>query len=82
MLLLNEYLNIIGLGFPLEEFNPVGDRLKPEENVLKALKSILTELVRYYGEEIWKHHSNSLEEASFKDDYIPSFLEFMGIPYP
>ena len=50
LILLNEYLNIINLGFPLENFNPIGDRLKHEESILKALKSILTELVRYYGE--------------------------------
>lgn len=42
LFLLNQYLNVICLEFPLEEFNPVGDKLKPEENVLKALKSILT----------------------------------------
>lgn len=50
LILLNEYLNIVNLGFPLENFNPIGDRLKHEESILKALKSILTELVRYYGE--------------------------------
>ena len=49
LVLLNEYLNIINLGFPLENFNPIGDRLKHEESILKALKSILNELVRYYG---------------------------------
>jgi hypothetical protein len=80
--LLNEYLNIINLGFPLEEFNPMGEKLKPEENVLRSLKNILTEIIKYYGEEIWTYYQNSLVDASFKDDYIPSFLESMGIVEP
>lgn len=57
----------------------MGEKLKPEENVLRSLKNILTEIIKYYGEEIWTYYQNSLVDASFKDDYIPSFLESMGI---
>jgi hypothetical protein len=36
--LFNEYLNLLELNFSLEDFNPAGEKLKPEENAIKALK--------------------------------------------
>ena len=79
---INEYVSLTGLKEQIEDFNPPNEKLKPEENLLKAIKGTLEGICNLYKNGIWGHYDKAMSEAKYPDNHIASFISSQGIPYP
>ena len=71
----NEYFAIDPPMTSLQEFVlPTKEKPKPEENFLFSIKSIISELAKILGSDIWGIYENSMLQAKYQDSMIGPFL--------
>ena len=80
-----QFLSAIDYDTNLDQIDAEGgrrERMRSEDNTANSIKSILIEICKSIGSEVWEHYEKVIAEFQGNDKWIGNFISSLNVKIP